>query len=141
VTAAGNAGSGQARPDVEGSSVGELIGQLTGDLSRLMRQELELAKTEIQAEAVKAGRAGGMVGSSGVLAHLTLVFFALALMWALGNVMDLGWAALIVGALLATGAAALFVVGRRRLREIKPKPELTVETVKEDVRWARTQSS
>jgi hypothetical protein len=141
VTDAGGMGPGQVRPDVEGRSVGDLLGEVTGDLSKLMRQELELAKAEIRAEAVKAGRAGGLLGGAGVLAHLTLVFFALALMWALGNVMDLGWAAVIVGALLAIGAAVLFVVGRRQLREVNPKPELTVETVKEDVRWARTQNS
>jgi uncharacterized membrane protein YqjE len=141
MTDAAGIGPGQVRPNVEGRSVSDLVGEVTSDLSRLMHQELELAKTEIRAEAVKAGRAGGMLGGAGVLAHLTLVFFALALMWALGNVMDLGWAALIVGALLAIGAAVLFAVGRRHLREINPKPERTVETVKEDVRWARTQNS
>jgi len=134
-------GAGSSRPEVDGRSLGELVGELTGDLSRLMRQELELAKAEIRAEAVKAGRAGGMLGGAGVLAHLTLVFFAVALMWALGNVMDLGWAALVVGVLLAIGAAVLFAVGRRQLREVNPKPERTIETVKEDVRWARTQRS
>jgi len=129
------------RPDVEGRSVGELIGQVTSDLSMLMRQELDLAKAELRHEASKAGKAGSMLGAGGVLAHLTLVFLALALMFALGNVMDLGWAALIVGVLLAIGAGVLFSVGRRKLREVNPKPEQTVETVKEDVKWARTRAS
>ena len=129
------------RPDVEGRSVGELIGQVTSDLSTLMKQELDLAKAELRHEASKAGKAGSMLGAGGVLAHLTLVFLALALMFALGNVMDLGWAALIVGVLLAIGAGVLFSVGRRKLREVNPKPEQTVETVKEDVKWARTRAS
>jgi uncharacterized membrane protein YqjE len=137
----GGLGPGQVRHDVGGRSVGDLVGEVSSDLSTLMRQELQLAKTELRAEAVKAARAGGMLGGAGVLANLTLVFLALALMWALGNVMDLGWAALIVGAVLAIGAAVLFQLGRHRLREVNPKPELTIETVKEDVRWARTQSS
>jgi uncharacterized membrane protein YqjE len=141
MTAADGVGPGPDQSDVEGRSVGDLVGELTSDLSRLMRQELELARTEIRAEAVKAGRAGGMLGGAGALAHLTLMFLALALMWALGNVIDLGWAALVVGALLAVGAAALFAVGRRRLRAVNPTPERTVETVKEDVRWARTRNS
>jgi uncharacterized membrane protein YqjE len=141
MTTSGGVGPGQVRPEVEDRSVGELVGELSTDLSRLMRQELELAKTEMRAEAKKAGRAAGMLGGAGVLAHLTLVFFALALMWALGNVMDLGWATLVVGALVAIGAAVLFVIGRRQMREVNPKPEQTIETVKEDVRWARTQSS
>jgi hypothetical protein len=130
-----------SRPDVEDRSVGELLGQVAGDVSTLMRQELDLAKAELRQEAAKAGKAGGMLGGAGVLGHLTVAFLALALMFALGNVMDLGWAALIVGVLLGIGAAVLFSVARRRLREINPKPEQTVQTVKEDVQWARTRAS
>jgi hypothetical protein len=129
------------RPDVEDRSVGELLGQVAGDVSTLVRQELDLAKAELRQEASKAGKAGGMLGGAGVLGHLTVAFFALALMFALGNVMDLGWAALIVGVLLAIGAAVLFSIARKRLREINPKPEQTVQTVKEDVQWARTRAS
>lgn len=141
MTDGGAYATGSARPDVEGQSVGDLIGQVTSDLSTLMRQELDLAKAELRQEAAKAGRAGGMLGGAGVLGHLFLVFLALALMFALGNVMDLGWAALIVGVLLAIGAAVLFALGRKQLRAVNPKPEQTVETLKEDVQWARNQTS
>jgi protein-S-isoprenylcysteine O-methyltransferase Ste14 len=141
VTSLGDEQTPPSRPDVEGSSIGELLGRVTGDLSTLMRQELELAKAELRQEAAKAGRAGGMLGGAGAVGYLTLVFFALALMFALGNVMDLGWAAVIVGVLLAIAAAALFVLGRKQLRQVNPKPEQTIETVKEDVQWARTRTS
>jgi hypothetical protein len=143
-TADGSGGSypeGAARPDVEQHSIGDLVGQVAGDMSTLLRQELELAKTELRQEAAKAGKAGGMLGGAGVLAHLTVAFLALALTFALGNVMDLGWAALIVGVLLGVGAAVLLTLGRARLREINPKPEQAVQSVKEDVQWARTQVS
>jgi uncharacterized membrane protein YqjE len=129
------------RPDVEANSVGDLLGRVTSDLSTLLRQELELAKAELRQEAAKAGKAGGMLGGAGVLGHLTVAFLALALTFALGNVMDLGWAALIVAALLAAGAVVLVTRGRAQLRQLNPIPQQTVETVKEDVQWARTRTS
>jgi uncharacterized membrane protein YqjE len=132
---------GDDRPDVEANSVGDLLGRVTGDLSTLLRQELELAKAELRQEAVKAGRAGGMFGGAGVLGHLAMAFLALALTFALGNVMDLGWAALIVAALLAVGTVVLVTRGRAQLRQINPVPQQTAETVKEDVQWAGTRTS
>jgi uncharacterized small protein (DUF1192 family) len=128
-------------PDVSDHSVGELFGRVAGDLSTLLRQEVELAKAELRAEASKAGKAGAMFGGAGVLGHLTVAFLALAAVYGLGNVMDLGWAALIVGVLLAIGTATLAQLGRTRLRQVNPVPERTVQTVKEDVEWARTRSS
>jgi hypothetical protein len=133
--------AGGTRPDVEGRSVGELIGEVTSDLSHLMRQELELAKAEMKVEATKAGKGAGMLGGAGVAAHLALIFVSLTLMFALGNVMDVAWAALLVTVLWAVVAAVLAAAGRQRLKEVHPKPEQTIESVKEDVQWARTQKS
>ncbi len=97
-----SAHSEQIRPDVENRSVGELIGELSSDLSTLMRQEVALAKAELTQEASKAGQAAGMLAGAGVAAHLAIIFASLTAMWALGNVMNLAWAALIVtGGLLA----------------------------------------
>jgi len=129
------------RPDVENRSVGDLIGEVTSDLSTLMRQELELAKAEMKVEASKAGKAGGMLAGAGVAANLMLVFLSIALMWALDEVMPLGWAALIVAVLWGLVAALLGLRGKRELKTINPKPERTVETLKEDVQWAKTRSS
>ena len=119
------------RPDVENSSVGELIGEVTRDLSALMRQELELAKVELKAEASKTGKAAGMLGAAGFAGYMVLLFGSFALWWGLANVMDEGWAALIVMVLWAIAAAVLYAVGRQRLREVRPKPEQTVDTLKE----------
>jgi polyferredoxin len=119
------------RPDVENSSVGELIGEVTRDLSALMRQELELAKAEFKDEAAKTGKAAGMLGAAAFAGYMVLLFASFALWWGLANVMDEGWAALIVMVLWAIAAAVLYAVGRQRLREVRPKPQQTVDTLKE----------
>ena len=128
-------------PEVEGRSVGELLSEVTTDLSRLMRQEVALAKVELKEEAAKAGKAGGMLGGAGAVGYLVLVFLSLALMFALDAVMPIGWAALITAVVLGIIAAVLYVVGRNRLKQVNPKPEQTVETLKEDVQWARNRTS
>lgn len=127
-----------ARLDSTGNeSLGDLLGELSGDLSKLMRQELELAKAEFREEAVKAGKATGMLAAAGFAGYLTTVLLSLALVFALGAVMPLGWAALIVAALWGVAGAVLYTTGRARMRTVNPKPERTVETLKEDAEWAK----
>jgi hypothetical protein len=117
--------------DVGSASVGELLGEVTRDLSTLMRQELALAKAEVREEAVKAARAGGMLGAAGFAGYMVLLFASIAAWQGLAEVMASGWAALIVTVVWAAAGAALFVLGRQRMREVNPKPERTVETVSE----------
>jgi hypothetical protein len=119
------------RPEVSGRSVGDLIGEVTQDLSTLMRQELELAKAEVKAEAATAGKAAGMLGGAALAGWMTALFLSIALWWALANGMDEGWAALIVAGIWAVAAAILASAGRARLRKVNPKPERTVQTLKE----------
>ena len=119
------------RPDVEGVSVGQLIGEVTKDLSTLMRQELELAKVEVKAEAKKAGQGAGMFGAAGFAGYMVLLFLSLALMWGLSNVMDTGWAGLIVAVIWAVIGAVAFVLGRKRFQQVNPKPERTVDTLQQ----------
>lgn len=118
-------------------SLGELVGRLGQDLSRLMRAEIALAKAEAKEEAVQAARGAGMLAGAGVAGHLLLVFASLALTFGLGAWMPLGWAALIVAVLWAVVTAVLAASGRSNLRRIPPPLNQTVETVKEDARWAR----
>lgn len=131
---------GDGRPDVENQSVGSLVSGLTSDLSTLMRQELELAKVELRQEATKTGKAAGLFGGAGLAGWMVALFSSLALMWGLGEVMPLGWAALIVAVLWAIVAAVMFVQGRAKMREVRPVPE-TVRSLKEDVQWAKNQKS
>lgn len=119
------------RPDVSDVSLGELIGDVTRDLSTLMRQELELAKAELKQEATKSGKAAGALGGAAVAGLMVLVFLSCALWWGLANVMDEGWAALIVAVIWMIIGAILYAVGRKRLRQVNPTPERTVDTLKE----------
>ncbi|WP_202872370.1 phage holin family protein [Kribbella soli] len=122
-------------------SVGELVSQLTTDLGQLTRQELALAKAELQAEAKKAGKGAGMLGGAAFAGWMVALFGSLTVMWALDKAMDLIWAALIVAAIWAVVAAVLAVVGRKELQEVHPKPDQTVESLKEDAKWLKTRKS
>ena len=88
----------QADPpaDVAGSSVGELMSNVMKDVSTLVRQEVELAKAETKAEATKAAKGAGMVGGAGFAGYMVVLFLSVALWQGLENVLDGGWAALIV---------------------------------------------
>lgn len=118
-------------------SIGELIGEVTTDLSRLFRQEVELAKVELKQEASKAGKAGGMMAAAGVAGLLVLVLLSFSLVYALSEVMPEGWAALIVAVIWAVIGAVLFSSGRKKMKEVDPVPRQTVETLKEDAQWLR----
>jgi hypothetical protein len=121
----------QGRPDVEGTSVGQLISEVTQDLSTLMRQELELAKAEVKVEAKKAGQGAGLFGAAGFAGYMVLLFLSFALLYVLNNAMDNGWAALIVAVLWAVIGAVAFVMGRKRFQQVNPKPERTVDTLQQ----------
>ena len=122
-------------------SLGELFSRLTADLSKLMRDEVELAKVEIN-EAVKSARTAGIsFGAAGVLGLMAFVLLSFAAAWGLAEVVATGVAFLIVGGSYGLVALVLVGLGRQRLKTAKPVPEQTVETLKEDVAWAKQQMS
>ncbi|MEV5354997.1 phage holin family protein [Streptomyces sp. NPDC052693] len=121
----------------EDTSMGELLSTVTSDVQQLLHQEAELAKAEIREEAAKAGKAAGMFGGAGFAGYMVALLLTLAAMFGLANVMDLAWAALIVTALWAVIGLFLYRRGRAQMRTVSPKPEQTMETLKEDMRWAR----
>src|SRR5437763_1014733 len=96
------------RHDVSDVSVGQLVGDISADLSTLMRQELALARAEITQELSKTGKAAGLLGGAGLAGHMLLLFVSFAAWWGLANVMDQSWAALIVAAVWAIAGAVLF---------------------------------
>lgn len=130
---------GPEREDVtvEESSVGEIVGKLAGDFSRLMRAEIALAKAEAKEEARDAGKGVGLLAGAGYGGHLVLLFAALAVMFGLGHWMPLGWAALIVAVVSAIVALVLYSSGRKALQRTTPPMNETVETLKEDAQWAK----
>ena len=126
---------------VENTSIGELLGNISGDLSQLFRQEVELAKAELKQEALKAGKAAGFLGVAGFAGYLAVVLLSFALVFALANVMDAGWAALIVAMIWLIIGGVLFVSGRKKLKSVDPVPHRTVDTLKEDAKWLKNPTS
>jgi F0F1-type ATP synthase assembly protein I len=118
-------------------SLGEIVGDVANDLTTLVKQEIELAKTEAKAEVAKAGKGAGLLGGAGAAGYLTLVFLSLALMFLLDSWMHTGWAALIVGVLWGIAATVMALSGRKELKSMNPKLETTQRTIKEDVAWAK----
>ena len=107
--------------DVSQQSVGQLVGQVTTDLSTLMRQEIELARAEITAEAKKAGKGAGLLGAAGFVGYLAAIFASLTIMFLLDLVMPLWAAALIVTAVY--GADRLRAVQQRAQAAEDRRPE------------------
>ena len=121
-------------------SVGEIVGDISRDMSTLIRQEMDLAKTEMKQEVTKLGKGAGMFGGAGVAGLLMLIFVSFALTYLLDNVMPVELAALIVALLWGIVAAGLAARGRKQFKEANPQLPLTQQTLKEDVQWAKTQN-
>lgn len=116
-------------PEGERESLGELLSDITTDLSTLLRQEVELAKAEVKQSAARAGKGAGMLAGAGVAGHFVLLFISIALWWGIGDAIGHGWSALIVAAVWAVIAAILAVTGRGELKAVPGVPR-TTETVK-----------
>ncbi len=109
-------------------SLGEVFASFSRNLSDLMRQEVQLAKAEAAQSARQGGRGAGMLAGAAVGGFLALLFLSLALMWALGAVMHLGFAAVIVALIWAAVAAALAMSGKKQLENMKGLPQ-TQDTI------------
>ena len=120
----------EAHAKAETTSLGDLLGEVTRDMSTLMRQEVELAKVEAKQSATRAGKGAGLLAGAGVAGHFVLLFLSLALWWALGTVMGLGWSGVVVALIWGVVAAVLAARGRKELNAIKGMPQ-TAETLQE----------
>ena len=134
--------SEQGRPEGTQRSVGELIAEVTSDLSALLNQELELAKTELRLEAAKVGKTAGAFGGAAAAGYFAVLFASWTLLFALHAAFhSYTWAALVVTALYAVVGGVLFARARTTATTINPKPDVTVQTLKEDAQWAKTRKS
>ena len=104
------------------TSLGDLLGEVTRDLSTRMRQELELAKAELRQSATRAGKGAGMLGGAGYAASMAVLFQSIAPWWGLGYLVGNGWSRLIVAGIWAIIGLVLFLIGRRELKAIKGAP-------------------
>jgi len=119
-------------------SLGDLFGDLGREIADLVRKEFELARTETRQEVRKVTRAGGSMVVAAVATLLALIFVSSALAWLLDQWMNTALAFLIVALIWAVVAIVGFVTGRKRMQELEPMPQ-TMETLKEDVEWAKQQ--
>jgi len=121
--------------------VGDLVKQLAGQTSTLVRQEIDLAKAEMTEKATVAGKGAGLLSGAAVVGLLAAGALTAFLILLLSEAMDAWLAALIVTVVMGAIAAVLALLGRNRIRAATPPvPEQTVETVKEDVEWAKTRT-
>jgi len=127
----GTSGDARERP------IGELVKELSSQTSALVRQEIELARAELQQKGKLAGKGVGMLGGAAVGGLLALGALTAALIALLDKAMATWVAALIVMALWAVLAAALAKAGQKSLQRATPPAPQTIETVKEDIQWAK----
>jgi Putative Actinobacterial Holin-X, holin superfamily III len=128
--------------DPQDRSIPDLVRELAQETSTLVRQELQLARAEITAGAKRTGIGIGEIGGAAILGLLALGALTAAAIAALALALPVWLAALVVAAVEGAGAAVLGLRGKTHVAAgMPPKPEQTIETVKEDVEWAKTRIS
>ncbi len=127
-----------ARRPGDERSLQELWSDMTREATVLLRKEVELAKIETKEQLGRAGKAGGAFGAAGLAGFMALQLLSFAAAWGLAAVLPTGFAFLIVGVVYLVVALVLFSGARKKAAEIQMVPRQTVETLKEDVQWART---
>jgi Flp pilus assembly protein TadB len=128
----GPAGLGEPTPEERAATtpLGELLTDVSRDISSLFRQEVALAKAELTESAKKAGKGAGLFGGAGLTGFFALLFLSIAAWWGLGYLIGNAWSAVVVAVVYAIIAAILALQGRKQMKEIKGAPQ-TVETAKE----------
>lgn len=127
--------------ELRSHSTGDLVKQLSEQTTTLVRKEIELARAELSEKGRVAGQGAGMFGGAAVLGLLAAGTLTVLILALLDKAMDLWIAALIVTVAYGAIAVVLAMLGRERVKEgMPPAPEETVETVKEDMQWARSQA-
>jgi len=121
-------------------SLKELFGDVTSEVTTLLRQEVALARVELRDEAQRAGKAAGGFAGAGFAGWMSAVLLSLAVAWLLDQAMNRALAFALVGIAWAVAALILFKIGRREMRNVRPLPK-TTESIKEDVRWLNEQKS
>jgi uncharacterized membrane protein YqjE len=120
---------------------GELLKRLSDETTTLVKQEVELAKAELQQKGKQAGIGAGMFGGAGLFGVGAFAALTACIIAALESAMALWLAALIVTVVYAAVAGVLAMRGKQKVKEAAPPvPEQTKESVKEDVEWAKTRA-
>lgn len=122
-------------------SLSSLLQRMTGDVSDLVSTQIQLAKVELKEDLGRAGKGAGMLGGGAFAGYLAVLLLSFALVYALDEIVHTAVAFLIVGAVYAAAAAALFFKGRDEITTATPVAEQTTESLKEDMEWVRQQKS
>lgn len=125
-------------PTQNGRSMAEVLQDIVANIQEIFRSEFRLVKLEIQQQAAVASRSAVPLIIGLLLGLYALGFLLLAVVHALSIVVDPWLASLIVGAAVLAISVALISVGKNRLKQLKV-PEKTVESVKENMQWAKQQ--
>jgi len=120
-------------------SLGELFTELANETTTLVRQEIQLAKTEMTQKATRAGKDIGMIGAGGALAYAGLLAVIAAVIIGLGQLIPMWLSALIVGLVIVGVGYFMIQRGLTELKRIDPTPRQTLETLKEDKEWVKEQ--
>jgi hypothetical protein len=128
--------------DMRSWPIGEIAATLVRDLSLLARQELELAKAEMAEKGRVAAPGLGVIGGAGVAALMAAGALTACVVLALSTFLPAWLSALLVAAVLAAGAYVLFRLGKEQVEKAgAPIPEQTIDTIKEDVEWAKARAT
>jgi len=132
------AATNQTQQDLHDQPIAELLKQLASETTTLVRQELELAKAEMKEKGRKAGPGVGLIGAAGGMALLAAGALTAFLILTLDGFMPNWLAALIVAGVYGVIAGVLYTQGKEKVDDAgSPAPRQTIETVKEDVEWAK----
>lgn len=121
-------------------SIGDIASSILENAQEIFRDEIRLAKVELREDLMRAARAAAMLVAGAVLGLFAFGMLLFTATWALDRILPLWAAAGIVATVVALCAVILITVGRSRISEVNPKPEKTVETMKENVQWLRQQT-
>ena len=125
---------------VDNRSSGEIVQDLVENVQEILRSEVRLAKAEITQEAKKAARGAAISAGGAILAIFALGLLLWTAVYALALALAVWAAALIVGVLVGIAAGIMLAAGRARMKQVHPKPETTIRSLKENVQWLKNQT-
>lgn len=128
--------SSQSHPEAEGRSLKDIVQDIVRDIGNIFRAELRLAATELREKFRRGAMAGGLLAAAGLLGFFAAACFIATCVVALTIVLDVWLSILLMGVLLAIVAGGAFLMGRMLLEEIDPVPQQTMESLKDNVKWA-----
>lgn len=122
--------------DTETRSLKDIVQDIASDIGNIFRAELRLVATELKEKFRRSAMAGGLLAAAGLLGFFAAACFIATCIVALTIVLDVWLSILLMGVLLAIVAGGAFLMGRMMLEEIDPVPQQTLETMKDNVKWA-----